>query len=162
MAGAGTCSPALTTLLARLQAGELYSELAAELAGGPVTCGQLRQDAADVLTAREHWALQTYRGRQCLAVRRSSVLRGESGMAVARVSAVFLPGRVADECARRELADGDVPLGTALAPLGVVRRSLRAWVTGRGEVRSSGLLLLPDGAGLLPVALAEEELLPIL
>jgi hypothetical protein len=154
----GTYSPALTTLVARLRDGELFSELAASLAGGPVTCGSLRREVAGRLSRREHCALQTSRDSQYLAVRRAGYLVAESGAAVARVGAVYLPARIPDQDVCRALWEGDVPLGVALAPLGVTRLSLRAWVNGDGLVRSAGLLLL-DG---VPVALAEEELLAVL
>jgi len=153
---AGTDSPASSTA-ARLARGELFSALAAELAGGPVVCARLRREIAPALSPREACLLEAHRGGSGLVVRRSGLLRGPAG-AVARVTAVYLPTRIGDPGVRRALWESDVPLGVALGPLGARRESLRAWVNGRGEVRSAGLLLLGD----VPVALAEDELLPVL
>jgi hypothetical protein len=145
---AGTDSPALATPAARLARGELFSALAAELAGGPVVCARLRREIAPSLSPREAYLLEVHHGRSGLVVRRSALLRGPAG-AVARVTAVYLPARIEDPDVRRALWESDVPLGVALGPLGVTRRSLRV-----AGLRSAGLLLLGD----TPAALAEEEL----
>ena len=147
---AGTHSPAPSTPAARLARGELFSALAAELAGGPVVCAGLRRVIAASLTPREARLLEAHRGDSGLVVRRSALLRGPAGV-VARVTAVYLPARIPDPEVRLALWETHLPLGAALAPLGVTRRSLS--VVG---VRSRGLLLLGD----TPAALAEEELFP--
>lgn len=148
---AGTRSPAAAAPAARLAAGELFSALASELAGGPVVCARLRRTVAPSLTPREACLLEAGH-HPGLVVRRSGLLRGPAGV-VARVSAVYLPTRIPDMGVRRALWESDIPLGVALGPLGVTRRNL-----GVVGLRSCGLLLLGD----TPVALAEEELLAVL
>jgi hypothetical protein len=149
----GTHSPASTTAR-RLAGGELFSAVAAELAGGPVVCGELRQVIAHTLSPREAYLLEAHRGGSGLVVRRSALLRGPAG-AVAEVTAVYLPRRIPDPAVRRALWETDVPLGMALAPLGVTRQPVYVYAY-RGRLRTAGLLVVGD----TPAALAEEEFLP--
>jgi hypothetical protein len=149
----GTHSPASTTAR-RLARGELFSAVAAELAGGSVVCGELRQMIASSLTPREGYLLEAHREGSGLVVRRSALLRGPAGP-VAEVKAVYLPRRIDDPEVRQALWESDVPLGQALAPLGVRRKPVYVF-NYRGRLRSAGLLMLGD----TPAALAEEEFLP--
>jgi hypothetical protein len=150
---AGTHSPA-STIARRLAGGELFSAVAAELAGGPVACEELRRVIAHTLSPREAYLLEAHREGSGLVVRRSALLRGPAG-AVAEVTAVYLPLRIPDPAVRQALWESDVPLGQALAPLGVRRKPVYVF-NYRGRLRSAGLLMLGD----TPTALAEEEFLP--
>lgn len=157
-----THSPACAGLAARLDGGELFSDLAASVAGGRVTCGALRRFPAGPLDPREQELLEVWRDGLTTGLRRRAVMRDEAGRDVARVMAVYLPSRIASVSALRSLWETDAPLGGALAALGVTRRSLGARQAADGAVilRSSGVLLLPgDDGDLVPVALASEALL---
>jgi hypothetical protein len=159
---AGTHSPALDHYLMRLDAGALFSEVAESAAGGAVVCANLHRTVPLALDEREHHLLESWRDGATAGVRRKAVLRASGARDMGRVTSVYLPQRLGSASVARELHTTDIPLGVALRPLGVVRRSLGARVVHGTPVslRCSGVLLLPGEDGdLVPVALAAEELL---
>lgn len=147
-------------MAAWLDRGVLFTDLAKELTGEEITARVISRSPRSPLTAAEHRHLETWRDGLMAGSRREAWLMTSSGRKIARVSSVYLPGRIPDRSVTDALACTDVPLGRALYALGVLRDPLGA-ETLRGTdyvLRSSGRLLLPGPDGL-PVALAEEMVL---
>lgn len=118
----------------------LFTRRAAQAAGEPLTA---RIDARTVADAADYPELRADGGT---ALRRDGHLVTASGLPVAAVTSVYLPGRIPSGCCRL-LARTTTPLGAALEPYGVRREELSP----DGQ-RTRGLLWLAD----LPVALAWE------
>jgi len=142
-------------IAAALDGGELLTDLAARLSGEKITFRADGPSPVWSLTAAERGPLRAKPGVQ--GIRRCGALRTGSGRDVARVTAVYLPYRIPDAAALRNLCMTSEPLGAVLAPLGATRQFLGAMVIFSGEiaVRTRGLLLI----GGVPVALAEEQVL---
>jgi hypothetical protein len=138
---------------ARLEAGLLFTALARELAGEDVIWEAATRIDDCALTDEEHRYLETRRDRCALGHRRAGLLRTPGGVEVARVTSVFLPGRLSSMACLR-LRTTSIPLSRVLEPYGVRREHLAS-----AGARSMARLLLPSAAGLVPVAIAREELL---
>ena len=139
-----------------LDRGMLFTAAAEQWGGETVHTSITERIGRDILTPDEHHRLETWLDDTQWGCRREGVIRTASGRDVARVSAVYLPGRIGDPDVIERLQCDDVPLGRALFPLGVRRITLdnRTLACGWCAVEASGVLKLPGG---LPVALAREQ-----
>jgi hypothetical protein len=152
----------VSVLARRLAAGELFTNLAGQISGEPISARVVR-DGRTVLTPAEREQLMAALDGSRLAVRRRGELRtARSDRLCARVTSMIIPGRVWDPDALRELEVADTPLGTVLERLGGWREPLWTWPFCSDDVviNSCGRLWLPraDG-GRIPVGLATEQVL---
>lgn len=141
-----------------IAAGMLFTEAVAKWAGEEVLVRLTHREGRSALRPDEHSALMTWWDGTPAGYRRQGTLWTASERRVALVQAVCLPGRIDDEDAKDAILCREVPLGTALAPLGVTRIASRPRIIHTGDeslfsMESSGLLVRPDG---IPVALARE------
>jgi hypothetical protein len=142
-----------------LDGGMLFTAAAEVWSGEQVHTEIIQRTGRDALRPEEHHLLQTWRDDTAACCRREGVIRTASGLKVAEVSALFLPGRIADRSVIEQLQCTDTPLGRALSVLEVRRETLGTRMLERGPfaIIASGLLLLPESRGGLPVALAREQ-----
>jgi hypothetical protein len=145
----------VSVLARRLAGGELFTELAAEIAGGPVSARVVREPGSYLL-ARERELLMAVTADQ--AARRRGELRTAGGNRLAaRVTSVVIPARFPPD-AVDELGDTDTPLGAVMKRLGGWREPLWTWPFCNEDVviNSGARLWLPSAAGRVPVGLATE------
>jgi hypothetical protein len=142
-----------------LDGGMLFTAVAEVWSGEPVHTEITQRTGRDALRPEEHHLLQTWRDDTASCCRRDGVIRTASGAKVAEVSALYLPRRIADRGVIERLQCTDIPLGRALQVLEVHRETLgtRTLEHGPFAVIASGLLLLPEALGGLPVVLAREQ-----
>lgn len=148
----------LAGLTDRLIAGELFTDVVAELAREPVSARVVRSESE--LSWSEGIWLRTdpdTRG----SYRRGELRTARSNRLAARVTSVFLPHRIDAETVSL-LATTAIPLGKALAPRGARRELL--WVMNNPApdvaLWTCGRLWLPrpDGRAEWPVAIATEQI----
>jgi hypothetical protein len=128
-------------------AGSLFTDWVTALTGEDVTA----QVTSSTVPAGHYPELQPQLSGEHTATRREGLLVTGTGRPVARVSSVYLPGRMPPAAAG--LLKAGIPLGRALAP--AVRREPLPPAGGN----SRGLLWIPGPAGEWPVAVATELLL---
>ena len=149
-------------LARRMASGELFTALAQEYAGGPVTARLVRDGLTDMTPGERRHLVSHLDGRmRCL--RRRGELRTERGSRLcARVTSLIIPGRVGDACALKALAETATPLGAVLGPLGLVREPLWTWPYCSDDVVINACARLwlprPDGSRV-PVGLAAEKVM---
>jgi hypothetical protein len=153
-------------LVRRMAAGELFTNLAGEYAGEPVTARVVR-DGTTPMTAGERKHLVTHLDGRILALRRRGELRTARGSRLcARVTSLVIPGRVRD-CpggadALRALEETGAPLGAVLEPLGMTREPLWTWPYCSDDVVINACARVwlpgPDGRRI-PAGLATEKVM---
>lgn len=147
-------------IAAYLDRGMLFTDMARLVSGEEITARVTSRTGRSPLTPDEHRHLESWRDGSAAGARREGELVTGSGRQVARVSSVYLTGRIPDPSVIMTLQCTDIPLGRALYGLEVRREPLESETMAEGPyvLRSRGRLLLhgPDG---LPVALAEELVL---
>ena len=152
----------VAVLARKLAAGNLFTSLAAKLAGEPISARVVR-DGRTTMTSAERDQLMTILDGSRLAMRRRGELRtAQTGKLCARVTSMIIPSRVWDREALRELEETDVPLGAVLERLGGWREPLWTWPFCSDDVviNSCGRLWLPTmSGGRIPVGLATEQVL---
>jgi hypothetical protein len=150
----------VSVLTRRLAGGELFTNLAAETAGEPVSARVVR-DGRTMMTAAEREQLMAALDGSRVAIRRRGELRtARTDRLCARITSMIIPGRVWDGDALRELEVADTPLGTVLERLGGWREPLWTWPFCSQDtvINSCGRLWLPTRDGhRIPVGLATEQ-----
>lgn len=148
-------------LAGQLRRGELFTDIAAKLAGQEITAEVWERTGPEPMSGEERRLMEAWRDGADICHRRTGLLRTADGQAMAYVSSMWLPYRLPPGV-QPALMTSDIPLGRSLAAAGVVRECLFAReVSDRGiAVRSRGRLLLPSEGGddMVPVALAWEEI----
>jgi hypothetical protein len=118
----------VAVLAARLRDGELFTCLAAEYAGEPVSARVVRDGGALMTRSEREW-LQAHldaSGRRPVVRRRGELRTARGNKLAANVTSLLIPSRVPEQ-ALRELEDDDTPLGAVLAPYGLHRELLWLW-----------------------------------
>jgi len=154
----------VSVIMRRLQAGELFTAIAAEYAGEPVSARVVRYPDTALNRAEMQWLGAGLDGSTRCMRRRGEIRTASGGKLAARVTSVILRGRVRDEAALQALDETDVPLGTVVDDLGGRREPLWTWPYCGTDtiVHACGLIWLPDGDGReVPAALATEQVTPL-
>lgn len=153
------------TLARRMAAGELFTRIAADLAGEEISARVVR-DGMSGMTPGERKHLVSHLDGRMRCLRRRGELRTARGSRLAaRVTSLVIPGRVREaggEDALRELEVSDKPLGAVLGPLGLVREPLWTWpyCSDNVVINSCARLWLPGSNGVsVPVGLATEKVM---
>jgi hypothetical protein len=154
-------------LARRMAAGELFTSLAGELAGEPVTARVVRDGLSDMTPGERRHLVSHIDGRMRCLRRRGELRTATGNRLCARVTSLVIPGRVREAGgagALAELETADRPLGAVLEPLGLVREPLWTWPYCSDDVviNSCARLWLPDpahGGASKPVGLATEKVM---
>lgn len=136
--------------------GTLFTNAAMRWSGENIVARITDRASQSPLTADELRHLDAWRDGSRDGWRRRGTLVTESGVNVAVITAVYLPGRIPDPEVLQQLRCTDTPLGLALRPLMVCRHTLMVEMRACGPwaVEACGVLRRPDG---VPVALATEQ-----
>lgn len=128
MPGEDSSDP-VAVLSHRLAGGELFTALAAEIAGEPISARVVRDGASKMTSSERDWTQARTDGSGLANVlrRRGELRTASTGKLAARVTSMLIPRRVRDEDALRILATTDKPVGEVLGPLGLRRELLWLW-----------------------------------
>jgi hypothetical protein len=146
----------------RLAGGELFTMLAAELSGEPISACVVRDGTTPMSRCERDWtqAHVDGSGRRPVLRRRGELRTARTRRLAANVTSLVIPSRVHDEDALRILAETDAPLGQVLAPLGLRRELLWLWpYCGTDTVLNTGARLWLPGPGdrEWPAGIATEQ-----
>lgn len=152
-------------LARKMAAGELFTRLAGDVAGEPVTARVVRDGLTDMTPGERKHLVSHIDGRMRCLRRRGELRTARGSRLAARVTSLVIPGRVRDaggEDALHELEVTDTPLGAVLEPLGLVREPLWTWPYCSDDVaiNACARLWLPGPGGIAsPVGLATEKVM---
>jgi hypothetical protein len=154
----------VAVIMNRLRAGELFTVIAADYAGEPVTAWVVRYPETSLNRAEAEWLAAGQDGSTRCMRRRGELRTARGDKLAARVTAAILPARVRDETALKELAETDIPLGAVVDRLGGRREPLWIWpYCGTDTILNAcGRIWLPGDDGReVPAALATEQVMPL-